>query len=237
MTGPQLHLNALHYNCLKIASQLHHNCALYHNCITTAHCATIHYNEQSLELTAHAPHQLANQTWRCINKSPQPVFRGLFPPLSPIFLVEWPQSDRDVKEVQRWIDDLSLLLELKPFAKPFFGRSNYFGQLKSNLRCWQATSWGTAASDNQTLNLLRANLDTNPCPKVYQLLGPIQWGHPQSPVAVTLYQSQTDRLQPTAVGRSIKCWSSRRIVRKSWASPANPLSQSDPATSTYNEYK
>ena len=54
MTGPQLHLNALHYNCLTIASQLHHNCALYHNCITTAHCATIHYNEQSLELTAHA---------------------------------------------------------------------------------------------------------------------------------------------------------------------------------------
>ena len=88
MTGAQLHLNALHYYCITIASQLLIVPQLHHNCITIAHCATIHCNEQSLELTAHAPHQLANQPRRCINKSPQPVFRGLFPPLSPIFWVE-----------------------------------------------------------------------------------------------------------------------------------------------------
>ena len=183
MTGAQLHLNALHYYCTTIASQLHQNCIkaasqLHHDCIKLHivpqlhhYCALCHNTLQWTEsrAPAHAPHQLANQTRRCINKSPQPVFRGLFPPLSPIFLVEWPQSDRDVKEVQLWIDDLSLLLELKPFAKPFLGRSNYFGQPKSNRRCRQAKSWGTAArepSDNQTLNLLRANLDTNPHPKV-----------------------------------------------------------------------
>ena len=145
----QLHHNCitiasqLHYNCITIASQVHQYCALCHN--------TLQWTES--QAPAHAPHQLANQTRRCINKSPQPVFRGLFPPLSPIFLVEWPQSDRDVKEVQRWIDDLSLLRELKPFAKPFVGRTNYFGQPKSNLRCRQAKNWGTAATDTVTTKL------------------------------------------------------------------------------------
>ena len=55
MTGAQLHLNALHHNCITIALQLHHNCItiasqLHHKCISIVHCATIHYNEESLKL-------------------------------------------------------------------------------------------------------------------------------------------------------------------------------------------